>query len=1288
MRPFRQVYVCALFLLSLLSTAALAQAPASTITLQWQEQATVLPTHSASGKVPAFTGASIDPAEGLPYYRLQLPGVRTRHFTLKDTQYQSFSAAEEKLFGTYDFSAEPQVLISQATQNKQPVSLVSVLPIRRNPGSKQLEKLVSFSYTYTPEEPNATFARAAGTSGTGSFAANSVLSSGEWYKLAVTASGIHKIDKSMLQALGINAQSIDPRKIQVYGNGGGMLPQPNSASRPDDLQENAIVVSGEADGRFDEGDYVLFYAQGPHTWSYDAAEEQFRHTFNVYSDTAYYFLRVNHATGARVGSRGQTAGATQNISTYNERLFHEQDLKNMIFSGREWYGEEFSSFHGSRELSLAVSDVVPNSTVKLTAFLMANSSANCSFSLQLNGESLGSQAIPSRGSYNYHPEGTNSIKTYSVNQQVLGNGTAYKVNLHFSTGGSSTSLGYLNYLELNYERQLKLYGTQTIFRSVTSTVAPVSTFRFAEVPANASVWDVTNPRQPVKQEISNGSFSTTTHVLREFVVFQEGSINLKPVAAGKVPNQNLHSVNADGTLDFVIVAHPAFLQEAKRLAAHRARHSNMQVEVFTPAQIYNEFSSGAQDVTAIRDFMRMVHSRSSKSGSDILFLLLFGDASYDYKNRIRNNTNFVPVYESRESLHPISSYSSEDYFGFLDEEEGEWAENASGDHLLDIGIGRLPVKSAAEAATVVDKIISYDSPGHFGKWRSKITFVSDDGDFNEHQNDAEHLANFVENTFPVYQPNKIYLDLYQQRAVSNGQRAPNASADLDKAVEQGSLIINYTGHGNEVSWTAEQILTLQQINSWKNTNNLTFFLTATCEFGRYDDPVRASGAELALLHKEGGAVGLITTTRPVYSNGNRVLNRNFFKNAFTPIGNRMPRLGDLVLHTKNNSIIDNISGATGVNNRNFTLLSDPSLQLAYPKLQAQITSINGREAATDTLQALSKTMLKGHITSSAGAIAADFNGELHITVFEKPTTRHTLGDERSPKVPVQVRESIIYDGKVSVQQGTFETAFVVPKDIAYHYGAGKIMLYGSNSSADAMGANQSVIIGGTATDVPVDNVPPTVKLFMDDESFVFGGVTGKTTTLLADLFDNNGINTAGTGIGHEITAVLDGNRDNVMVLNDYYTAEQDSYQRGKVRYTLKDLEAGPHSLRLKAWDTHNNSSEEYIEFVVSNDAAIALEHVLNYPNPFSTNTTFHFDHNRAGENLDIQIDIYTISGKLVKTIQTTSYASKAHVSDLSWNGRDEYNDMLARGVYVYRINVWSQQDGSKASKFEKLVILN
>ncbi len=1293
MRPFWFVYICLLLFAGGLSGGVKAQNTPAPTSLNWQGYESVLPHQHLPGKVPTFSGASIDYVERLPYYKLSLPSLRIQNFILTSTSYEPFSADDEKLFYAQSINPEPAVTIVNATENKVPVALITILPIRKNLQTGRLEKLVSFGYTYTTQT-TATQSTSARRS-TASAPANSVLSSGNWYKLGVTSTGIHKIDKATLEALGISTQNLDPKTIQLFGNGGGMLPQANSAPRPNDLQENAIWVSGEADGKFDDSDHVLFYAKGPHTWTYDANEKLFKHNYNIFSDTAYYFLRVGYTSGARISSRGQTPNPSQTISTYNERLFHEKDLRNMVYSGREWYGEEFSSFTPSREIALPLSDLAPGSDVKLTAALMANSPVSSSFTLKLNNLPLGMQSINGRGTYDYHPEGVNSTKTYTINQQALGNVTELKTSLVFAPGGSTTAIGYLNYLEINAERQLKLYDEQTSFRSLSSLNTAVSTFNISNAPANALVWDVTDPLRPVLQETSFAnslSFSAPTNVLREFVVFQQG-INRKPTPLGKVANQNLHSHNLTSDIDFLIITHPKFLQEANRLAAYRSKQSNMNVLVATTTQIYNEFSSGAQDVTAIRDYVRLVYSRSNKSGSDKLYLLLFGDTSYDYKNRLFNNTNYVPVYQSRQSLHPITSYSSEDYYGFMDEDEGEWEETSIGDHLLDIGIGRLPAKTVAEAAALVNKIIAYESPAHFGEWRNQISFVADDGDFNEHQNDAEYLANYVEQQQPRFNTNKLYLDLFSQEAVANGQRSAEATAAIEKAVQQGTLILNYTGHGNEISWASEQLLTIPQINNWRNKDRLTFMLTATCEFGRYDDPERASGAEAALLNPEGGAVGLITTTRPVFASDNRVLNRNFFKSAFTPVNGSMPLLGDVLLQTKNNSITEYTSGSRELYNRNFTLLSDPTLQLAYPTLQVMITQINNN-AATDTLSALEKVTLTGQITTSSGTLATNFSGTLSVKIFDKQEIRQTLGDTGdkpnppSTPVPLSIRQKIIYDGQASVAKGLFEVSFVVPKDINYQYGSGKISLYASSATADAAGGNSSILIGGTSRELTADNTPPTIKLHLNDESFVSGGHTGQSPVLLVKLYDENGINTAGIGSGHEISAILDEDSDNKIFLNDYYTSDVDSYQKGSIKFALKDLKEGPHTLKVKAWDTYNNSKEEYIDFFVSNSSKIALEHVVNHPNPFSTKTTFHFDHNRAGEDLDIQVQIFTISGKLVKTLQTTTYSSKTHIAELTWDGRDEYDDVLARGVYVYKVNVRSHQDGAKVSKLEKLVILN
>ncbi|NDK57095.1 type IX secretion system sortase PorU [Pontibacter fetidus] len=1280
--------VCILLFLSVMAGTAVAQHKApDPIKLTWDAQEAVFPAQGHEAKIPAFKGANIDLLQRLPYYRLAIPHTHIGSFKVTEAVFAPFSVKEQQQFKGITFGTEPIVEFKNARQSKQPVTIVSILPIRRNPQTNQLEKLTRFSYSYG----SATIAtHTINRTANSNYSNNSVLSAGEWYKLAVTQSGIHKIDRATLQALGINTQGLDPKTIQIFGNGGGMLPQPNSSPVLDDLQENAIVVSGEQDGQFNDNDFILFYGQGPHTWNYNPQQNKFEHTYNLYSDTTFYFLRVGYTSGARVQNRPQATGPTQTITTFNERAFHERDMASIIHSGREWYGEDFSTFNPSREVSFPVTGIVPNSEIKLTAAVMGNSATDCSFSLKMGSNLLGTIPIAGRGTYNYHPEGVNGSKTFTFNQQQLGSATEAKAGITFNMPSDATATGYLNYLELNYNRQLKLYNDQTAFRATATIGNSASTYRIADAPATAIVWDITDPLRPLQQQTNYSGtlqFTAPATVLREFIVFTDNNISLKPIIKGKVTNQNLHSLNLDGTIDHVILTHPSLLQEAKRLATHRNAKGNLKSIVVTTTQVYNEFSSGAQDVTAIRNFMRMLYKRSTKPAGEPMYLLLLGDASYDYKNRIPVNTNLVPVYESRQSLHPIASYSSEDYYGFLDEEEGEWAENNLGDHLLDIGIGRLPAKNPQEVAVLVDKIIAYESNSHFGKWRSEVTLVSDDGDFNEHQEDAEFLADFLENNAPDYTTNKLYLDLYRQEAVANGQRAPKLNQDLTEAVEKGTLLVNYTGHGNEVSWASEQILTLPQVTDWQNPDNLTFMLTATCEFGRYDDPARVSGAEVAMLHANGAAVGLVTTTRPVYSSSNRVLNRNFFKSAFTPTPGTTPRLGDLVLQTKNNSITDNISGSRGVYNRNFTLLCDPAVRLASPDLKAEITYINGKAVSTDTLSALGKVTMQGQITADNGKIA-NYSGTLRITIYEKQTTQQTFGDENAPVVPVTQRQNVLYEGSATIANGLFSVAFVVPKDIAYQYGPGKITLYASNNTQDALGANTTITVGGTARNIATDNTPPTINLYLEDESFVFGGSTGQHPSLLVKLFDENGINTAGLGIGHELIAIVDNNEENPVILNDYYTSEKDSYQRGRVSYSLKDLSPGPHSIRFKAWDTHNNASEEYIEFFVSNTEDFSLDHVLNYPNPFSTKTTFHFDHNRAGEDLDIQVQIYTISGKLVKTLQTISMASPAHVAALTWNGRDEYNDLLARGVYVYKISVRTRKDGAGVSKFEKLVILN
>jgi hypothetical protein len=796
-----------------------------------------------------------------------------------------------------------------------------------------------------------------------------------------------------------------------------------------------------------------------------------------------------------------------------------------------------------------------------------------------------------------------------------------------------------------------------------------------------------------------------------------------------VPNQDLHALTS---ADLIIVTHPVFMRQAQRLADHRRTRNNMQAVVVTTSQIYNEYGSGGQDVTAIRDFVKQLYDRSPAGKQ--MELLLFGDASFDYKSDPYNdkafepdwwkngarvpfrtdadfdnfNQNYVPTYESRESFAPFDggvSYASDDYYALLDDDEGEWTEGNSSE-LLDLGVGRLPVRlpkgkstDDAQARQVVDKLIAYDSPQSYGKWRNRITLVSDDGNGDLFVGrGSEVMANILKNDYPVYNVHKVYLDLHPQVALSAGQRSPNAERAIDQSIEQGSLIVNYLGHGGPKGWADEQIVTNASVMALRNPNNFTFFTTGTCDFSYFDDPDFTSAGEQALTdNATGGAIGLFTTTRVVDAGRNAYLNEAYFNRVLRPVNGKIPSIGTIVMISKNDT---HGPGATDdLNNRNYTLLGDPSMTLAYPEQTVVLDSIRqrvrGQWQPADTLQALARVRLHGKLLNG-GVPNPNFTGRAQVTIYDKPATVMTLGDERAgdpmdaPKAIV-VQESVIYSGQANVTNGEFNLTFVVPKDINYNVGQGKMSLYASDGTrrVDAQGY-QLKLVGGAARGVPGDTTPPEIKLYMDSESFAFGGLTGPNTTLLAFLSDSSGINTTGAGIGHDITATIDNDVSKQLVLNDNYVSNVGDFRAGKVTNLFKSLGNGPHSLRLKAWDTYNNSAEKDIEFVVATDEKLALDHVLNYPNPFANSTTFMFDHNQAGGEggmLDVQVQIFTVAGRLVRTLTASVPSTKSHQDGITWNGRDEFDDQLARGVYVYRLSVRSANN-SVASKYEKLVILN
>ncbi|HPI08121.1 MAG TPA: type IX secretion system sortase PorU, partial [Saprospiraceae bacterium] len=805
---------------------------------------------------------------------------------------------------------------------------------------------------------------------------------------------------------------------------------------------------------------------------------------------------------------------------------------------------------------------------------------------------------------------------------------------------SQQSEGWLDYIEVNARRQLKMTGSVMEFRDVSSLAQPATTFRMSGASANVTVWDISNPRLAfVQQKTQNGAtveFGAGTGTLKSFIAFYDNAVFPKPeTVSGKLPNQNIHALE---NLHMAIIYHPDFEEQAKQLAEHRRTFSGLAVATVNIFQLYNEFSSGAKDPVAIRDFAKMLYDRNPDRFE---YLLLLGDGSFDPKNNTNTNSNldFIPVFETPESFSPITSYPSDDFFALLSDNEGGSLTGA-----LDIAVGRLTVGSSTDAQIVTDKIVAYDkSPSTLGDWHQRTLYVADDEDTNVHINQAEDLAIATAATETWFNVDKVYFDAYQQVATSGGQRYPDAQSTINAEVFKGALLMQYIGHGGPRGLAQERVVTNNDIAGWENPGRYPLIVTATCSFGGYDDYSLVTGGEQALLRSNAGAIALFTTVRAVYIGGNNILTDAVQRYIFKRVNGQYRSIGDILKDAKNSLTSDQD------NARRFTLLGDPAMFLAMPEYRVATTKINGHEVGTgvpDTLKALMPAKIEGIVTDTLGNLLSSFNGKVHVSVFDKAQTLRTLAqDEGSSVKEFQVQRNIIFKGVATVTNGNFSIDFIVPKDINYPFGAGKISYYAENGTPlDAAGADKSVIIGGNANLIQ-DDKPPIVTPYLNTDAFVTGGITDNNPKVLIKCSDDHGMNVSGTGLGHDLTAVIDGNVLETIVLNDFYVSEQDNYKRGQAIFPLRNLAPGRHTLQVKGWDVANNPGEGYTEFVVAEDGKAAIDHVLNYPNPFTTNTYFQFEHNLAGQLLDVQISIFTVSGKLVKTIQHSATPDGFRVTD-------------------------------------------
>ncbi len=1095
-------------------------------------------------------------------------------------------------------------------------------------------------------------------------AVSSVLSTGKWFKLEVVQDGIYKIDATYLRSLGVDPVSLNSLyDVKIFGASGKVLPAYLNAQHSTDLPQVAVeYVDKNHNAKFDNDDYVLFFGQGITGWNYNSITKEYSHYTNPYTNSNYYFLGINAAAAVKqIPSIAANVVLGGKVSTAIGKTFFDDDKINFNQSGLNWVGAPLSA-NGTQVIRNKLNGWISGTPIQYKYLLYSRSNVGSTFKVEESGIPIANSAISYMSDYdlndpttdyanvnNYYGEQVTTYPSLSDQQSIL----KFTYQLDVST---NIATGYIDWVEIFYKRDLSAVNGQLLFDSPDTN--GIVGFQLSSFFADSiSVFDVTDVNNLRKVENQMGqiagdfSFKDTVHTGNPKRYWAGSSSQyLSPKSFNKIVNSDLHGFNG---AEFIIITPNEFKSEATRLKNHKeSLPQSVSTVVVDVDTIYNEFGIGISDPVALRDFLRFAYNNWNIKPR---YVLLFGDASYDYKSILNTDRSWVPTVETDESNSKISSYNYDDFYTYLD---------PLAPLKVSLALGRLCPRSESDAKFIVDRIIQYENKQVFTPWKNQITIVGDDlwtpeRAETEHTLQAETLSNppYTPKSFEV---NKIFEGEYPTVFTSSGRRKPEARQAILDHVNNGTLLLNYTGHGNPKVWAHESILTLDDVkNQFHNSDKLTFIVAATCDWGRYDEAGEQSSAEEVVMNRKGGAIGVFSASRAVFSDQNSETNKRFYLNLFG--NNPALPLGDVTMLTKNDINDNTAFNSNTINEQKYFLLGDPTLRLAIPTGTLTIDSINGKSVVSiDTIRSLEKITIKASVRSSNNTVNTSYNGNALVTIFdsEKLSTFKEI-----PGNTFSQDGAVLFKGENSVTNGLLEATFIVPKDISYESRNGRVSVYFSNGTSDGRGFTRNIIVGGSIAQSRADSVGPVIAVYFDNTSFRSGDLVTDHPTLIVTLKDSSGINSSSSGIGHRIEAWIDGSSKSID-LTDYYKSKINTYQEGSAEYSLSDLSVGSHHIKVRGWDVYNNSATAEAYFSVASSEGLSLQQVYNFPNPVSTSTAFTFQVNQIA-TLDAEIKIYTVTGRLIHTIKR--YGITDRFVKIDWDRRDSDGDEVGNGVYFYRV---------------------